>query len=119
MEKAADVTDADKKPEDDAKPALMRACIRVGRMFSRKTAELATEKTSLLTAAKTAGEAGATAMLGKGGFQFSAAADPNAETPEKFITAQLSSGCPNEATAIARMSKDKPELYATFRGLKK
>lgn len=39
----------------------------------------------------------------------------DADDAEAFITAQLSAGCPNRATAISRMAKDKPDLYATFR----
>lgn len=37
------------------------------------------------------------------------------EDAESFITTQLSSGCPNRATAIKRLAKDKPELYSKFR----
>ena len=120
MESAADVQDEDKKPEDDAKPALMRAAIRVARSVTRQTAALKTaqadfakNETALLAKAATESKAAATALLGKGGF-IQQGAKP-AEDGETFITAQLANGCKTRAHAIARMAKDKPELYATFR----
>jgi len=115
MESDAGVTDEDKKPEDDSKPALMRAQLRVARVINRKLGELKTERTALLAEAGIQAEAKATALLGKGGFT-AIPADNGKVDAKAFITAQLANGCPNEATAIARMAKDKPELYAVFRG---
>lgn len=37
------------------------------------------------------------------------------EDAESYITTQLSSGCKTRAHAIARMAKDKPELYSKYR----
>ncbi len=37
------------------------------------------------------------------------------EDAETFIATQLSTGCLNRASAIARMAKDKPDLYTRFR----
>ena len=111
MESAAGVTDADKKKEDDAKPALMRAALRCERARNRV---FAADKVALLAEVKTTAKAEATALLGKGGFM-SNVGEETAKTGEDYITAAISAGAPNRATAIARMAKDKPELYATFR----
>jgi hypothetical protein len=37
------------------------------------------------------------------------------EDAESYITTQLSTGCKTRAHAIARMAKDKPDLYAKYR----
>lgn len=68
MEDAAGVTDADKKPDDEQKPALMRFYARAGRAFKRQKAELSATKTAILAEAKIQSEAATTALLGKGGF---------------------------------------------------
>lgn len=106
MESAAGVTDEDKKKEDEQKPALMRAVLRVGRAQKR---QLAAEKTALLAAAK----AEATSLIGKGPILPLATGDsPDAETPEKFIAARLADGkAKTRAHAVALMGKTKPELY--------
>jgi len=115
-EMEAGVTEEDKKPEDDAKPALMRSALRVHRATLRQAkAIIATEKTAILAEASLKGEASATALLGKGGLLKPKEGDENASAPKEFIEAQMKSGCPNQATAIARMAKDKPELYKVFR----
>ena len=115
-ETEAGVMEEDKKPEDDAKPALMRSALRVHRATLRQAkAIIATEKTAILAEASLKGEASATALLGKGGLLKPKEGDENASAPKEFIEAQMKSGCPNQATAIARMAKDKPELYKVFR----
>jgi len=61
MEEAAGVTDEDKKPEDEQKPALMRAAIRVARATSRQI-KASTEQ------AATMAEARFTKSIGAGKF---------------------------------------------------
>lgn len=65
MESDAGVTDVDKKSDDETKPAMMRAALRISRAVTRKIAELKTEKTALLAQVKVDSEAAATAFLGK------------------------------------------------------
>ncbi len=114
MESAADVKPEDKKPEDDKKPALMRAMLRSERARNRREEA---GQTALLETVKTTAKAESTALLGAGGFVRStgSAAETKLAEANNFITAQMANGCPNQATAIARMGKDKPELYAVFR----
>ena len=120
MESASGVTDGDKKDEDAPKPALMRACIRVGRMIARKSAELeaktkelATQKEALLSEVKTTAKAEATALLGKGGFQIQGGGKSAENDPETFIAARLSEKkSPNRAHAIATMARERADLYA-------
>lgn len=109
MEKDAGVTDADKKSEDDQKPALMRAAIRCERARNRK---FEAEKTALLSEVETKAKVAATALLGKGTFVTATDATPEND-PEKFIAARLSSkASPNRAHAIAIMAKNRSDLYA-------
>lgn len=55
------------------------------------------------------------AKLSKGFVQVGEQQKTPTEDAEEYITAQLSAGCPNRATAIARMGRDKKEMYAKFR----
>ena len=118
MEKDADVKPEDKKKEDDAKPALMRRFLPTIRALNRRSNALAVNETALLAKAEVASKAAATALLGKGGFIQQGAGATHTEDGETFIAAQLASGCKSRAAALMRMNKDKPELYATFRGFK-
>lgn len=104
----AGVTADDKKPEDDKKPAMLRLALQLGRMHERKT-------TALLKASEVKAESLVVAKLGAHKFP-EATGETAAKDAEAFITAQLSAGCPNRATALRRMAKDKPALYDTFRG---
>lgn len=112
MESDAGVTDADKKPDDEQKPALMRAALRCERARNRKFAD---QKTTLLSEVDTKVKASETALLGRGKFLDANTDGDAAKDGETFIASQITAGCPNRATAIARMAKDKPLLYATFR----
>lgn len=114
MESEASVSDADKKPEDDQKPALMRAFLRCQRAFARQLSEVkagALDKTALLAEAKTAAAAEATALLGKGGF----IPQGGGGGGEDVFTAKLAEyrkTAPDDQVALSRMLRDNPELYA-------
>jgi hypothetical protein len=113
MESDAGVEDEDKKKEDDQKPALMRATLRIARNINRKIAKLAADKVAILAEAKTQAGAEATAVLGKS--RFIAAGDQNnPENPiAKFnaaVKALTDSGVKEGAAIQAVMSK-QPELY--------
>lgn len=105
---AAGVTDADKLDADKGKPLGVRVALSVGRATTRRLASVGAE------AAVTA-EARLSSAIGTKVTAALAGVKKESEEPEAFITAQLAAGCPNRATAIARMAKDKKELYATFR----
>lgn len=115
MESDADVKPEDKKPEDAQKPALMRRLAPIVRALSRKMKSVSTDETALLAKVETKIQASETALLGKNKFLNASTGSDAATDGEAFITAQLANSCPNRATAIARMAKDKPLLYATFR----
>lgn len=115
MEAAADVKDEDKKPEDDQRPALMRAAIRVGRAIRRQAAELKASKTAILAEAKVQAGAEATALLGKGGYIQQGVNNNPGDELETAIAAQLSAGAKDLPTAIFRIAKDKPEIYNAAR----
>lgn len=112
MEKDADVKPEDKKPEDDQKPALMSARLRVSRAIRRQAAELKADRTAILADAKRDAEALQTAMLGKNG-GFKPSGEPSEEnSPEAFITARLADGkAKNRGQAIVLMARQKPDLY--------
>lgn len=112
-EAASGVTDEDKKPEDDTKPAIMRAHVRVSRAIKRQTATLKADKLAILAEAKVQAEASQTAILGRGPLlkQGGAAID-SANDPESFIAAQIADGkAKTRGHAIALMGRQKPELY--------
>jgi len=113
MESEAGVTDEDKKPEDEQKPALMRAQLRIARSIKRQVAKLATDKAAILSEAKTQAAAAATEVLGKGPFLRSD--DPrNADSPVAKFAAEIKkltdSGVKECAAVQAVMSK-QPDLY--------
>lgn len=113
MMSAAGVTDADKKEDEKDKPPIMRAMLSVSRSIQRHIGELKNAKKEIIDEAKLAAAAVVTKTIGKGvGHNIAGAKD--AEDGEAFITAQLSNGCPNRATAVARMAKDKKELYDAY-----
>jgi len=98
----AEKSDEDKKKEEDAK---------------KKDDESAQEKMNALiekAALKVANDT--FTKLSTGFVKIGEAAAPTAiEDGESFIATQLSTGCANRASAIARMAKDKPDLYHKFR----
>jgi len=102
MEADAGVTEADKKPEDAQKPALMRATARMTRAFSRKLEEARAD-------VGIKAEAAATALLGKGGkFQVSTGnevSDEYTATLAKFLAVES-----NPQKAAFAMLKKHPEL---------
>lgn len=111
-EMEADVKPEDKKSDDDKKPAMLRASLRIFRAGIRQT-------TAMLKASegksKTEAEALITAKMGGVAKFIESTGEDAAKDGEAFITAQLAAGCKTRAMAIARMGRDKPELYATFR----
>lgn len=67
METDAGVTDADKKPEDAQKPALMRAALRCNRARTRLAKSLSSEQeTAILAKVDITAKKAATELLGKG-----------------------------------------------------
>jgi len=112
-EAASGVTDEDKKPEDDKKPAIMRAHVRVARAIKRQTASLKADKTAILAEAKVQAEAAQTAILGRGPLLKQGIVTPDAANdPEAFIASQIAEGkAKNRGQAIALMGRQKPELY--------
>lgn len=113
MEASAGVTDADKKPEDEQKPAAMRAVLRCNRAFSRQLAAIpaAVDKKAILEEAKVASEASVTALLGKGRILELGADSKTADEFETAITAQMAAGAKTRGKAILRIHSDKPELW--------
>lgn len=113
MESDAGVGDGDKKADDDQKPALMRACLRVGRAFKRQIAEAkanAIDKTALLAEAKTVAQAETTALLGKSGFIGHSGADGTTDTYTATL-AKYQKDEPNGQKALAKMLRENPDLY--------
>lgn len=110
MESDAGVTDADKKPEDDQKAALMRATLRCNRATVRIVKSLAVDKTALLAEVKTASAAEATALLGRAPFL---ANGVNMESRDKYtamLTKYKETANGNELVAVRRMLSDHPDL---------
>lgn len=118
MEKEADVTDEDKQKDDEQRPALMRAFKRCNRALFRRSKSLV-DTESLVAKMKgelrTIAKAAATEVIGNSGFVKKSDLGNNSNEAETYIAAQMGSGCPTRAHAIARMGKDKPELYREFR----
>ena len=109
MESDAGVTDADKKKEDDTKPAIMRAQLRIARVNTRLTAALKSDRVAILAEAKTQAAGEATALLGKGGFikqgEGTEGADVYTATLAKFAAVEA-----NPAKAAMLMLRKHPEL---------
>ncbi len=101
MESDAGVTDADKKKDDDTKPALMRAQLRI----SRATVRLGK---AFVTEAGLKGEAAATALLGKGGFLKQGEDNKGDEYTAKL--AEYRKSAPSDQVAAFRLLKDHPEF---------
>ena len=110
MESDAGVTEADMSADDDKKPALMRACLRVTKAMRRQISAAATDKTALLAEVKTTAEAQATAFLGKSGFIGHSVSVEDADTYTATF-AKYRESAPNDQVATTRMLRDKPELY--------
>jgi hypothetical protein len=107
----AGVTDADKKPEDEAKPAAMRAALRIARATNRITlAALATAKDETVKLA----EAQFTKALGSGKFSIQAD-EKDKDEVKAALAGYITAGAKNEAVAILRLAKDKPELFNRFK----
>ena len=105
----AGVTEADKKPEDEAKPAAMRAALRIHRATTRQTlAALAANQGETVKLA----EAQFTKALGSG--KFSIQADEKGDEVEKALAAYTATGA-SKSVAILRLAKDKPEVYNGLR----
>jgi hypothetical protein len=112
MEDAAGITDADKKKEDDQKPALMRLVIRSNRAMARMRKSLDERETEIISKA----QAKATEVIGKSPLLKSHMGAVKASDEfEAAVTAQMSvSGNTNRGAAMARVRKDKPELYNAY-----
>lgn len=105
----AGVTEADKKPEDEAKPAAMRAALRIHRATTRQTlAALAANQGETVKLA----EAQFTKALGSG--KFNIQADEKGDEVEKALAAYTATGA-SKSVAILRLAKDKPEVYNGLR----
>lgn len=117
MESDAGVTDADKKKEDDQKPALMRAQLRIARSVARQSAQLKVDKAAILAEAKTNAAAEATAVLGKGRFISAGGEDDKTKTATaKFSAAvkELTDKGVKEGAATQAVLKGQPELYESM-----
>lgn len=111
MESDAGVTDADKKPEDEQKPALMRSAIRCERARNRKFAE---NQAALLSEMDTKIKASETALLGRGPFLQPGDDKKNSDTYTATLATYKDASKGNEVLAVARMLKDKPELLPEY-----
>lgn len=111
MESDAGVIDADKKPEDEQKPALMRAAVRCERARNRKSEE---QKTALLSEMETKIKASETALLGKGKFLEASTKTSDGDTYTATLSTYKEASKGNEVLAVARMLKDKPELLGEY-----
>lgn len=113
LEKEAGVTDEDKKPEDEGKPAMLRAQLRASRANKRLVAAMAGEA-AVKAEAAVVGKIGNNKIitdLNKGG--------DKVETFEQAKQAALAAGCKSEAAAIRFVAANKPELYnAHMKGVK-
>jgi hypothetical protein len=107
MEKDAGVTDADKKKEDDQKPALMRSVARLARVISRQAKSIEDNKTALLAEVKTQSEAAATALLGNGNYIRKGVDGADTFTAKLAEYRKLA---PNDVIAGQRLLKDHPEM---------
>lgn len=107
-EKEAGVTDADKKPDDDTKPAALRAQLRIARATDRKIAAMAGD-------ARVAAEAALTAKIGNRAPIADLKAGDKIESFEQAKVAAMASG-KTEAEAIRFVAATKPELYNTRNG---
>jgi hypothetical protein len=106
----AGVTDADKKKEDEDKPAALRAALRIARATTRLTlAALATAKDETVTLA----EARFTKALGSGKFTVQSD-DKSGDELDKALAAYTATGA-SKATAILRLAKDNPTTYNAAR----
>lgn len=107
----AGVTEADKKPEDEAKPAAMRAALRIHRATTRQTlAALAANQGETVKLA----EAQFTKALGSGKFSIQAD-EKDKDEVKAALAGYITAGAKNEAVAILRLAKDKPELFNRFK----
>ena len=107
----AGVTDADKKPEDEAKPAAMRAALRIHRATTRQTlAALAANQGETVKLA----EAQFTKALGSGKFSIQSG-EKDKDEVKAALAGYITAGAKNEAVAILRLAKDKPELFNRFK----
>lgn len=111
MEADSGVTDADKKPDDEQTPALMRAAIRCERARNRKFNE---QKTALLSEMETKIKASETALLGRGKFLPAGDEKKDADTYTATLSTYKEASKGNEVLAVARMLKDKPELLGEY-----
>jgi len=109
----ADVTDEDKKPEDEEKSAVARAVCQLSRSFNRRLKATATPDEVKLSAdiqtaiaAEVAKELGTKKFIGSG-------AIPKA-TEDKYTAtlAKYRETSKNDQVAVFRMLKDHPDLYA-------
>lgn len=116
MEDAADIKPTDDEKKDTSPSAMMkryhRAVLGVAKLAKSKTVIWDDQEIALLTKA----EASFVKKIGSGKIQLNLSADKDTQDAEAYITAQLASGCKNRGEAIARMNRDKKELYAVFRG---
>ena len=107
----AGVTEADKKPEDEGKPAAMRAALRIHRATTRQTlAALAANQGETVKLA----EAQFTKALGSGKFSIQSG-EKDKDEVKAALAGYITAGAKNEAVAILRLAKDKPELFNRFK----
>lgn len=110
-ETEAGVTEADKKPEDEKMPAAICSAVRISRATTRQTlAALATAKDETVKLA----EAQFTKAIGSGKFQVQAD-DKGKDEVKAVLAGYISAGAKNEAVAILRLAKDKPDLFNRFK----
>ncbi len=111
MESDAGVTDADKKSDDEQKPALMRAALRCERARNRK---FAANQTALLSEVDTKIKASETALLGRGPFLSADDQKKSGDLYTATLTTYKEASKGNEVLAVARMLKDKPEFLGEY-----
>lgn len=113
MESDAGVSDADKKPEDDQKPALMRAYIRCSRAFARERKSLSTERAALLSEVDTKIEAAKTSAIGAGKFLGTPGGKFEEDATAKFNAhvKELTDKKVPLATATMSVISAHPEIY--------
>jgi hypothetical protein len=108
----AGVTAEDKKPEDEKKPALMRAAVRICRVISRQAKTIHADKTAILAEAKVAAAAELTSKIGNTAFlsQFTPGAQ-EATDFEGAVAQEIGTGAKSRAEAIRFVARKKPDLY--------
>lgn len=121
MESDAGVTDADKKKDDDQKPALMRAlprCVRaINRIATASLKSIEERETAILAKAAVQSKAEATALLGSGKFLQTGADKKDGETATaRFNNAvkELTERGVKSGVATQTVLREKKELHTAM-----